>query len=484
MDQAAVRKGEALRHSCQRFEVASGRRGWLQSSACGFGAMALQAFAAQMASAVETGVVTPHHTPRAKRVLFLFMHGGVSQVDSFDPKPALREWHGKSLPIRGLDRLDIELKDGAGYGKVLDTPWKFRQHGQSGAWFSELWPQLAKHADDLCFIKSMHTRGTSHGQAVSMIHTGEDNLLRPSVGAWVSYGLGTENENLPGFVSVTPPAGHGGARNYGASFLPTHHQATTLGHSGSRTAEATIEFLRNGERQAGDQRRQLELLQRLNEGHLQQVQDERVEGVIRSFETAARMQGVAPQLIDISGETAATRELYGLDRKETADFGHRCLLARRFCEAGVRYVQVSTPYVWDQHGGLQKGHTKNALATDQPISGLLTDLKQRGMLEDTLVVWGTEFGRTPVAEGKDGRDHNPAGFTMWLSGAGVQGGYSHGSTDEFGYFAQENKVHMHDLHATILHLLGIDHERLTYRYAGRDFRLTDVYGSVVQEVLA
>ncbi|MFN5053574.1 MAG: DUF1501 domain-containing protein [Planctomyces sp.] len=473
-----------MRHSCQRFERVENRRRWLQNSACGFGALAFHAFADEVARATGPGSVLPHHSPRARRVLFLFMHGGVSQVDSFDPKPALRKWHGKPLPIRGLDRLDIELQDGAGYGKVLDSPWRFRQHGQSGAWFSELWPQLAKHADDLCFIRSMHTRGTSHGQAVSMIHTGDDNLLRPSVGAWVSYGLGTENENLPGFVSVTPPAGHGGTRNYGAAFLPIHHQATTLGHSASKTSEATIEFLESGERHPGDQQRQMELLQMLNRKHLNQVQDSRIEGVIRSFETAARMQGVAPQLIDISSETAATRELYGLNRPETADFGHRCLLARRFCEAGVRYVQVSTPYVWDQHGGLQKGHTKNALSTDLPIAGLLTDLKQRGLLEDTLVVWGTEFGRTPVAEGKDGRDHNPAGFTIWLSGGGVRAGYSHGATDEFGYFAQENKVHMHDLHATILHLLGINHQQLTYRSAGRDFRLTDVYGNVVHEVLA
>jgi hypothetical protein len=248
-----VRTGDskAVGHFCQRFEQVENRRQWLRSSACGFGALAFHALADQVARATEAGGVLPHHSPLRKRVLFLFMHGGVSQVDSFDPKPALRKWHGKPLPIRGLDRLDIELQDGAGYGKVLDSPWRFRQHGQSGAWFSELWPQLARHADDLCFIRSMHTRGTSHGQAVSMIHTGDDNLLRPSVGAWVSYGLGTENENLPGFVSVTPPAGHGGTRNYGAAFLPIHHQATTLGHSASKTAEATIEFLESSERHPG-----------------------------------------------------------------------------------------------------------------------------------------------------------------------------------------------------------------------------------------
>ncbi len=471
---------------CHQFTPNLSRRHWLQTTGCGFGALAFHAFAQQIASAANTphSLSKPHHNAKAKRVIFLFMHGGVSQVDSFDPKPMLTRFHGMPLPIKGLDNLDVALKDKAGDGIVMDTTWQFRQHGQSGAWISDLWPHLAKHADDLCFIKSMHTRGTSHGQAVAMIHTGSDNLLRPSVGSWISYGLGLENENLPAFVSVTPPAGHGGARNYGSAFLPAHHQATTLGHSGSKTAEATIDHLHNPKIQPDDQRLQLDMLNQINRRHLARTLDSQIDGVIRSYEMAFRMQGIAPHLIDISNESESTRELYGMDRQETSDFGHRCLLARRFCEAGVRYVQVSTPYVWDQHGGLVRGHTKNALAVDKPISGLLTDLKQRGLLEDTLIVWGTEFGRTPVAQGKDGRDHNPAGFTVWLSGAGVKSGYSHGATDEFGYYAQEDKVHMHDLHATILHLLGLDHEKLTYRYAGRDFRLTDVYGEVVKEILA
>ncbi len=470
---------------CQQFSSAHTRRHWLQTSGCGFGAVAFHAFAQQIAAAAETSTTQMlHHTPRAKRVIFLFMHGGVSHVDSFDPKPMLRQYNGKDLPFKGLDSLDVALKDKAGNGRVLDTTWKFRQHGESGAWISDLWPHLTKHADDLCFIKSMHTRGTSHGQAVAMIHTGNDNLLRPSLGSWVSYGLGTENENLPAFVSITPPAGHGGARNYGSAFLPAHHQATTLGHSGSKTEDATIPFLQNATAQPGEQEQQLQMLQQLNRKHFAQNHHPQVDGVIRSYEMAFRMQNLAPDLIDIGNEPQSTRELYGLDQKETADFGHRCLLARRFCEAGVRYLQVSTPYVWDQHGGLVEGHTRNALAVDQPISALLTDLKQRGMLEDTLVVWGTEFGRTPVVQGKNGRDHNPAGFTVWLTGAGVKSGYSHGATDDFGYYAQDKKVHMHDLHATILHLLGIDHQQLTYRYAGRDFRLTDVYGEVVKEIVA
>ena len=472
--------------ACHHFTPTFTRRNCLQSMGGGFGALAFNAFAQQIASAANSPYSIPkaHHTPKAKRVIFLFMHGGVSQVDSFDPKPMLKKYDGKEIPIKGLKNLDVELKDKAGNGTVMDTTWKFRQHGESGAWISDLWPHLTKHADDLCFIKSMHTRGTSHGQAVSMIHTGTDNLLRPSVGAWVSYGLGSENSNLPAFVSVTPPAGHGGARNYGSAFLPAHHQATTLGHSASKTANATIKYLQNPKVSRQDQMLQLDMLKRINQKHLAKTQDSNIDSVIKSYEMAFKMQGIAPGLIDISKESDATRAMYGMDKKETAEFGHRCLLARRFCEAGVRYVQVSTSYIWDQHGGLVKGHTKNALATDQPISALLTDLKQRGMMEDTLVVWGTEFGRTPVAQGSDGRDHNPAGFTVWLSGAGVKPGYSHGATDEFGYFAQENKVHMHDLHATILHILGIDHEKLTYRYAGRDFRLTDVYGEVVKEILA
>lgn len=473
-------------NGCHQFTQNFSRRHWLETTGCGFGALAFQAFAQQIASAANSpySVENLHHAPRAKRVIFLFMHGGVSQVDSFDPKPMLRKFDGKPLPIKGLDNLDVSLKDKKGDGMVMDTAWKFQRYGESGAWFSDLWPHIAEHADDLCFIKSMHTRGTSHGQAVSMIHTGSDNLLRPSVGSWVSYGLGSENENLPAFVSVTPPAGHGGARNYGSAFLPAHHQASTLGHSASKTADATIEHLENKQVDLSDQQRQMALLNQINEKHLSETRDPQVDGVIRSYEMAARMQGIAPEIIDISGESESTKELYGLNRKETAEFGHRCLLTRRFCEAGVRYLQVSTPYVWDQHSNLVKGHTKNALSVDKPISGLLTDLKRRGLMEDTLVVWGTEFGRTPVVQGKDGRDHNPAGFTVWLSGAGVKPGYSHGSTDEFGYYAQENKVHMHDLHATILHLLGVDHQQLTYRYAGRDFRLTDVYGEVVKEILA
>ena len=463
------------------------RRAWLRSAGCGFGALAFHALAAEAANGAGGAYPSPrpHFAPRAKRVIFLFMHGGVSQVDTFDHKPRINAEAGKPLPFKGLDNLDATKKNG-GNGVLFPTPWKFRRAGESGNWVSELWPNVARHIDDLCFIKSMHTKGTSHGQAVSMLHTGTDNLLRPSMGAWVSYGLGSENGDLPAFISIAPPRGHGGTRNFGAAFLPAQHQATAIGHSGLPAKEASIRFL-EGEDGSNPrlQRRQLSMLQQLNRAHLDRVDgDPRIEGVIESYELAFRMQGVAPGLLDIGDEPAHIRRLYGLDDAKTEDIGHRCLLARRFCEAGVRFVQVSTPYAWDQHGNLESGHAKNALATDLPIAGLLTDLGQRGLLEDTLVVWGTEFGRTPIAQGSNGRDHNPAGFTIWMTGAGARAGYSHGETDEYGYFAVRDKVHTHDFHATLLHLLGIDHERLTYRYAGRDFRLTDIYGEVVKEVLA
>lgn len=472
--------------ACNQFDpTSSSRRGFLQTAGCGFGAMAFNALAGEVAAAASDpySMARPHHAPRAKRVIFLYMHGGVSQVDSFDYKPRLKKDDGKPLPFKGLDNLDATKKN-EGNGKVMDTPWAFRRAGDCGNWVSDLWPNVAGHIDDLCFIKSMHTRGTSHGQAVSMMHTGTDNLVRPSMGAWVSYGLSSENSDLPGFVSIAPPRGHGGTRNFGAAFLPAQHQATTIGHSGMAAKDATIRFLENPNATGRLQQRQLSLLRQINRAHLDKSSgDKKVEGVIDSYELAFRMQGVAPDLIDISGEPEHIRELYGINQKETEDFGHRCLLARRFCEAGVRYLQVSTPYVWDQHGNLKAGHQKNALAVDQPISALLTDLKQRGLMEDTLVVWGTEFGRTPIVQGSNGRDHNPAGFTIWMTGAGVKPGLSYGETDEYGYYAVNNKVHMHDLHATILHILGIDHEQLTYRYAGRDFRLTDVYGEVVKDVL-
>lgn len=472
---------------CHRFGTApASRRAWLRSAGGGFGALAFQALAHDLARAADHpySLPGPHHAPRAKRVIFLYMHGGVSQVDSFDYKPRINAEAGRPLPFKGLANLDATQKNG-GNGILFPTPWKFRRAGESGNWVSDLWPQVGAHIDELCFIKSMHTKGVSHGQAVGMLHTGTDNLVRPSLGAWVSYGLGSENANLPAFLSITPPRGHGGPRNYGPAFLPARHQATAIGHSAMPTKDASIRHLDNDAESPRLRQRQLAMLQQLNRAHADRAGgDPQIEGVIASYELAFKMQGVAPGLMDISGEPKHIRTLYGLDTKETEDFGHRCLLARRFCEAGVRFVQVSTPYVWDQHGNLESGHAKNALAVDQPIAGLLTDLRQRGLMDDTLVVWATEFGRTPIAQGSNGRDHNPAGFTIWMAGAGVKAGHSHGETDEYGYYAVKDKVHTHDLHATLLHLLGLNHERLTYRYAGRDFRLTDVYGEVVHGVLA
>ncbi len=452
------------------------RRRMLQASGCGFAYLAFQGLAAEQAAAAEAPLL-PHHMPRARRVIFLFMHGGPSQVDLFDPKPRLQADNGKTLPFAPAKNISAKPT-------LLKSPWKFAQHGESGLWVSELMPNVARHADDLCVIRSMHSRGQSHGQAVSMLHTGSDSLVRPSVGSWVSYGLGRANEDLPAFVSISPPSGHGGPRNYGSAFLPAEHQATTIGRAG-KLGDASIRNLDSGSVSLDVQRRQLDLLQAMNRDHLREAgTDEQIEGAIASFELAFRMQRTAPQVMDLSQESEATRKLYGIGTSETDNFGKQCLLARRFAEAGVRYIQVSTGNVWDQHGGLKDGHERNSLAVDRPIAGLLADLKARGLLDDTLVVWGGEFGRTPIAQGTNGRDHNPQGFTMWMAGGGVKGGMAYGNTDEYGYYAVEDRVHMHDLHATILHLLGMDHERLTYRYSGRDFRLTDVYGQVVDGILA
>ena len=419
----------------------------------------------------------PHFPARAKRVIFLFMHGGPSHVDLFDYKPQLQKDDGKELPFAAAPNISA-------VPKLMKSPWRFSQHGESGLWISELLPHLSKHADDLCVIRSMHSRGQSHGQAVCMLHTGSDNFVRPSVGAWVSYGLGTENSNLPAFVSISPPSGHGGPRNYGTAFLPASHQATTIGKSG-KLGDAKIENMDGGSSQSGAQRRQLDLLESLNRQHLNRaVAAPSIEGAIESFELAFRMQQAAPAVLNIGDEPKSIQDMYGVGDKATDNFAKQCILARRMAEAGVRYIQVSTGNVWDQHGGLYDGHTKNCLAVDQPISALLADLKQRGMLEDTLVVWGGEFGRTPIVQGSNGRDHNPQGFCMWMAGGGVRAGSAYGNTDEYGYYSVENRVHMHDLHATMLHLLGINHLNLTYRYAGRDFRLTDVYGDVVHDVIA
>lgn len=452
------------------------RRDLLKLSALGLGGLTLGTLPTAFTQAgLDPG--KPHHPPKAKRVIFLFMHGGPSQVDTFDYKPKLQEMDGKELPFAPAKNIDANPK-------LLKSPWKFARHGECGNWVSELLPHTAKHIDDLCVIRSMHSRGQSHGQAVSMLHTGSDNLVRPSVGAWVSYGLGSDNPDLPSFVSISPASGHGGPRNYGCAFLPAIHQATTIGHSG-KLGKAEIQHLGNDRLTSAQQQRQIELLQSMNRDHLERAkQDEQIQGAIESVDLAYRMQKVAPDVLDLSQESKHIQELYGIGESATDNFGRQCLLARRLAESGVRYVEVSTGNKWDQHGNLKSGHENNAKMTDQPVAALLADLKARGMLKDTLVVWGGEFGRTPIAQGTNGRDHNPQGFTTWLAGGGVKPGLAYGNTDEFGYYAIENRVHMHDLHATMLHLLGLDHEKLTYRYAGRDFRLTDVYGNVVHDVIA
>jgi hypothetical protein len=455
--------------------LAVSRRDALKTAACGFGSLAFSGIAALAANGQM-----PHHAARAKRVIFLFMHGGPSQVDTFDYKPRLQAEDGKRLPFSPAKNLDPTATVKA---RLMGSPWKFRQHGQSGLWASELFPELSKNMDDLCVLRSMQSKGQSHGQAVCMLHTGTDNFVRPSMGAWVSYGLGTENADLPAFVSISPSASHGGPRNYGSAFLPAAHQGTTVGANGKLAKDASFRFL-GSKTDPIVQRQKLDLLQAMNRERLARTPDPGIEGLIESMELAYRMQSEAPPVMDMGAEPDHIKSLYGIGEKATDNYGRQCLLARRFAEAGVRFIQVSTPNVWDQHGGLKAGHAKNAAAVDKPIAGLLTDLKQRGMLEDTLVVWGGEFGRTPIAQGTNGRDHNPQGFTMWAAGGGMKAGLAYGETDEYGYYSVKDKVHMHDLHATLLHLLGVDHLRLTYRYAGRDFRLTDVYGKVVKDVIA
>ncbi len=461
--------------ACHQFESpALTRRKALQIAGCGFGSLAFSAMA--QAHSVTAG----HHPARAKRVIFLFMHGGPSHVDTFDYKPELQKRDGDRLPFAPAKNLDPTATRQA---KLMGSPWSFARHGESGLWVSDLFPEVSKHIDDLCVIRSMQSKGQSHGQAVCMLHTGTDNFIRPSVGAWVSYGLGTENADLPAFVSISPPATHGGPRNYGSAFLPAAHQGTSVGRSGRLDKDASFRFLKS-KLEPEVQSKKLALLQAMNRDHLARTGHEQVEGMIKSMELAFRMQSEAPPVMDIDNEPDHIKALYGIDESVTENYGRQCLLARRFAEAGVRFIQVSTPYTWDQHGNLKKGHESNCSKVDKPIAGLLADLKQRGLLDDTLVCWGGEFGRTPIVQGTNGRDHNPQGFTMWMAGGGVRGGLAYGETDEFGYYAVKDKVHMHDFHATILHLLGLDHERLTYRYAGRDFRLTDVYGHVAHGIFA
>jgi hypothetical protein len=430
-----------------------------------------------------------HIRPRAKRVIFLFMQGGPSQVDTFDPKPALDRYHGTRMPFDDARTVANTGRTGTDQ-RVMKSPWAFSRHGRSGQWVSGLFPHLATQADRLCVIRSMQTEGVAHGPATLFLHCGSTNLVRPSMGAWLSYGLGSESGNLPAFVTLAPSMGNGGVRNFGNAFLPAQHQGLAVGMAGQAAEGLAIRNLMDPARGLEAKERQHGLLRALNEEQRRRRPgDAAVEAVIRSHELAWRMQRNVPGLLDLSGETAETLALYGVGDAATDDYGRQCLMARRLCEAGVRFVQVTygdntANPKWDQHSDLPK-HAVHARAVDKPVAGLLEDLDRRGLLEDTLVWWGGEFGRTPYAE-RDGtgRDHNPGAFTVWLAGAGVRAGHVHGVTDDFGHRVVSGAVHMHDLHATILHLLGLDHERLTFRYDGRDFRLTDVHGEVVRGILA
>jgi hypothetical protein len=467
------------------------RRQMLRRSAVGFGSLALASMLADegraneiasQAAADPLAPKIPHFPARAKRIIFLFMKGGPSQVDTFDPKPLLDRDDGKPVPF-AKPRVQF-----AQTGNLLKSPWSFKQYGESGSWVSELFPHVAQCVDDLCLLHSVHGTNPAHGGAALKLHTGSDNFVRPSLGSWVTYGLGADNANLPAFITLCPTLAHGGINNWSSAFLPAVYQGTPLGNASVASDKARVKYIANAKLPRDVQRLQLERLAAMNRAHQAASGPEpALEARINSFELAFRMQSEMPRVEDLSGESAATQRLYGMDDPINANFGRMCLMARRFAEAGVRVIQVThsdATVQWDQHSDLKAGHEKNAREVDKPIAGLLRDLKSRGLLEDTLVWWGGEFGRTPVAEGKNGRDHNPEGFTMWLAGGGVKGGLRYGSTDDYGYYAAENKVHIHDLHATILHLLGLDHERLTYRYAGRDFRLTDVEGNVVREIFA
>jgi hypothetical protein len=461
------------------------RRQMLSRCANGFGALALAALAAEESADGSSPKDpleprTPHFPARARNVIFLFMDGGPSQVDTFDPKPRLAREHGQKI------RMKVPPTQFNNVGAVLQSPWKFRPCGKSGTPVSELFPHVGSCVDDLAIVRSMVSEFSEHTNANYFIHTGNGQQGRPSMGSWLTYGLGSESRNLPGFVvldsGLIPP---GGLDCFNSGFLPASYQGSLFQHGPAPVAD-----LQPSEARSGLQRSKLALMNKLDQAvRARMGHDDQIESAIANYELAFRMQTAVPELTDLSGESKATRQLYGLDDPYPATqlYARQCLLARRLVERGVRFVEVLCPNVgadrWDQHGGLKAGHENNARAVDKPIAGLLRDLKTRGLLEHTLVFWGGEFGRTPMAQGADGRDHNPFGFTIWLAGGGIKGGTIYGATDDYGYFAVENKVEVYDLHATMLHLLGIDHKRLTFRFGGRDMRLTDVHGEIVRDLL-
>ena len=460
------------------------RRHALRSMSAGFGYLAFRALAAERSFAGEPSLQSraPHFEPRAKRVIFLCMRGGPSHVDTFDYKPRLAVDHGRP----------------SNYGTPRwKSSFRFNQRGESGLWISELFPNLAKQVDNLCLLNGMHCDQPSHAQAMLQLHTGNFQQVRPSMGAWALYGLGTENENLPGFISINPPSSVGGAQNFGSAFLPAAFQGTKFTVTDTSARNRRIDRMRrgevnpyginnavNGRLSKTDQRAQLDLLAKLNRGKLaRDVHNPVIEGAIENYELAFRMQDAVPAIMDTSDETQETLDLYGVGEDPTDGFGRQCLLARRFAEAGVRFIELGHGS-WDQHSNLQTALSENCSETDKPMAGLIADLKRRDLLKDTLILWGGEFGRTPYSPDGKGRDHNHNGFTMWMAGGGVKGGFQYGSTDDHGYEAISGKMHIHDWHATILHLLGFDHEKLTYRYAGREMRLTETAGTIAHEILS
>ena len=469
---------------CNRLPIAYSRRDMLRYAACGFGSLAFAAMSARASGASLLGMSNarddeprsplaakkPHFAPTAKRIIFLCMAGAPSHVDTFDYKPELAARDGQTF---------------RGNAKLLASPWKFSQQGKGGLWISDLFPNLGKQADHMCLLRGMKAEIPAHAQASIQLHTGSFQFVRPSMGAWALYGLGTENENLPGFIAINPRGDNGGAQLYGSGFLPASYQATPVRIGGGRNAGSgdAIPHISNDRLGVNMQREQLDLVQRLNKERLKREQsDAQLEGVIESYELAFRMQAEVPDLVSFDNEDKKTLEMYGVGAQPTDSFARQCLLARRFAEQGVRFIEVSHGG-WDTHRNLRTELEKQCGEIDQPIAALLADLKQRGMLDETLVLWGGEFGRTPYAQNGDGRDHNAKGFTMWMAGGGVKGGMSFGSTDEIGAEAVDGVMDIHDLHATMLHIAGLDHERLTYKHAGRNFRLTDVKGKVNTAIL-
>ncbi len=458
------------------------RRSWLRHTSLGFGFTALAGLAHQEAVAAKPSFDNPlapkepHFPAKAKRVIFLCMRGGPTHVDTFDYKPDLEKYAGKSPGEVATEAGGLNGQKGR---KLAPSIFPFQPRGESGLPISDAYPKLSEHADDLCLVNGAYTGIPNHPQALVQLHTGNFQFVRPSMGAWTLYGLGTESQELPGFITVKPPARLGGAQNYGSGFLPAVYQGTKIDDVRGGNGIGNIS---NGRFDEELQRKQIDLLQSMNRELAEKhAANSQLDGVIESYELAFRMQSAVPELLDLSSETSATLDAYGIGG-DGDDFGRQCLLARRFAEAGVRFVEL-THEGWDMHGNLKQKLTQNARATDGPIAALLADLKARGLFEETLVVWSGEFGRTPAVKKADGRDHNATGFTMWMAGGGVKGGIRHGATDPFGIAAVEDKFHVHDFHATALHLLGLDHTKLTYRYAGRDFRLTDVYGRVAHDVI-